>query len=408
MYKIIIAMCMIGIFSSDALSVTWGELIEFGTGVSVDSMRRTRNGGLILSVSQHHTVKLNRTGQIVWQKAGLDHAIETADGGFAGIGVNNDTWFLAKFNSSQRMIWQRTYNFTKTGPVVFTHLRAVAGLGYILAGSEFNRTGPRKTLLLRTDSQGNVLWMKRYPGFNLFDMEIVRNESFILVGRPNVTVLRVNASGVLLFKGMFGTGFEDPVSIQPTLDGNFVVASNRRAQPFHNFITKLTITNNTAKILWRQAFTGQPRLFFSSVRSTLQGYLVSGTRRARNEPNQDVFVMQLNNNGIFQWVNYFGGTAPEFGFAIATLDNHFAIAGSTISTRSQNQAGFVMKFPRNKNGGNSCSFFKSYELPITQFLFLPPPVIARSQSIEDATVAVENSSVEILDSNLQFTDLCGS
>jgi hypothetical protein len=50
--------------------------------------------------------------------------------------------------------------------------------------------------LLRTGSQGNSLWMKKYPGFNLHDMETVGNQSFILVGRANVTVLRVSASGL--------------------------------------------------------------------------------------------------------------------------------------------------------------------------------------------------------------------
>jgi hypothetical protein len=235
-------------------------------------------------------------------------------------------------------------------------------------------------------------------------METVGNQSFILVGRPNVTVLRVSVSGQLLFKGAFGFGSEEAVSIQPTLDGNFVVASNRAANPIQSFITKFS---SAGKILWRESLRGQPRITLTSIRSTREGYLVAGIRRAPNEPNQDIFIMQLNNNGILQFADYYGGTASEFGFAIATTDNHFAIAGSTVSRDSGNEAGFVLKFPRAENGGNSCSFFKPHEQPFTSLFVQPlPPIVPKIQTIETTQITVENSMNTITDSNLQFDNLC--
>jgi hypothetical protein len=390
--------------AADASAITWGELIEFGTGVYVHSMRRTFDGGIILSVSQNHVAKLRANGEIDWQKTGISHAVESPDGGIAAIGVRNGRWFLTKFNNAGNMVWQKTYNFETSGPVVFTHVRTVGAAGYILAGSEFSRTEPRKCVLLRTGSQGNPLWLKKYSGFNLRDMETVPNASFILVGRPNVTVLNISASGQLLFKGSFGAGSEEPVSIQPTLDGNFVVASNRRKNPIQSFITKFS---NSGKILWRESFSGLPRINLTSVRSITEGYLVAGSRRAPNEPNQDMFIMRLNNNGIFQFADYFGGTASEFGFAIATLDNHFAIAGSTISSNTGNEAGFVMKFPRNENAGNFCSFFKPHEQQFIRFFVQPvPPIIPRTQTVENVHIAAEDTNVPISDANLQFAELC--
>jgi hypothetical protein len=389
---------------ADASAVTWGKLIEFGTGVSVHSIRRTTDGGLILGVSQNHIVKLDQNGDLAWQKAGIVHAVETPDRGIAAIGMNNGRWFLTKFNRAGSIVWQKTYNLESTGHVVFMRLRTVGSAGYILAGSEFIQGEPRKCIVLRTGSQGNPLWLKKYSGFNLRDMETVGNQSFVLVGRPNVTVLRISASGQLLFNGAFGFGSEEPVSIQPTLDGNFVVASNRRANPIQSFITKFSATG---KILWRESFSGQPRMNLTSIRSTREGLLVAGSRRAPNEPNQDMFIMQLNGNGIFQFADYFGGKASEFGFAIATTDNHFAIAGGTVSPDSGDEAGFVMKFSRNENGGNSCSFFKPHEQPFSSFFVQPlPPIVPKTQSIETAQITVENSVNTIPDGNLEFDDLC--
>lgn len=388
----------------DASAITWGKLIEFGTGVYAHSIRRTKDGGVILGVSQNNVVRLDKNGDLIWQKSGISQAVETPDGGIVAIGANNGKWFLVKFNQQGNTIWEKTYNFETTGPVVFMHLRTVGSTGYILAGSEFNRTGPRKCVLLRTGSQGNALWLKKYSAFNLRDMETVGKESFILVGRPNVTVLRISASGQLLFKGAFGFGSEEPAGIQPTLDGNFIVASNRRAKPIQSFITKFS---GSGKILWRESLNGQPKISLSSIRSTREGYLVAGTRRAPNEPNQDMFIMQLNKGGIFQFADYFGGAASEFGFAIATSDNHFAIAGNTIAADSGDEAGFVMKFPRNENGGKSCSFSKPQNQPFISFFVQPvPPIIPKTQTVESPQFTVNDGTAAISDGNLQFSDLC--
>lgn len=388
---------------TDASAITWGKLVEFGTGVYVHSIRRTKDGGLILGISQSHVAKLNSNGALAWQKSGIFQAVETSDGGIAAIGANNGKWFLAKFNNAGNIVWQKTYDFETSGPVVFMRLRAV-GSGYIFAGSEFNRIGPRKCVLLRTDSQGNPLWLRKYSGFNLRDMETVGNQGFILVGRPNVTVLRISSSGKLLFKGAFGFGSEEPAGIQPTLDENFIVASNRRANPIQSYITKFS---GSGKILWRESLSGQPKINLTSIRSTREGYLVAGSRRAPNEPNQDIFIMQLNKNGIFQFADYFGATPSEFGFAIATSDNHFAIAGSTISPNSGDEAGFVMKFPRNENGGSSCSFFKPHEQPfVSSFVEPVPPIIPKTQTVDSPKILVQDTTVAIPDGNLQFQDLC--
>ena len=98
MRQFFLAVFLIALLVADASAITWGKLIEFGTGVYVQSMRRTKDGGVILDVSQSHVAKLNSNGDLAWQKTGIVHAVESPDGGIAAIGVNNGNWFLTKFN----------------------------------------------------------------------------------------------------------------------------------------------------------------------------------------------------------------------------------------------------------------------------------------------------------------------
>ncbi|MCI0612187.1 hypothetical protein L0244_04285, partial [bacterium] len=87
-------------------------------------MRRTSNGGAIIGVIPSKVLMMDRSGQIRWQKDGLINAIETPfDGGFAAFGIRDEKWFIAKFDSSMNILWQRTFSFTTSEKVVFNHLR---------------------------------------------------------------------------------------------------------------------------------------------------------------------------------------------------------------------------------------------------------------------------------------------
>jgi hypothetical protein len=98
MRQFFLAVFLIALLVTDASAITWGKLIEFRTGVYVNSIRRTKDGGVILYVSQSHFAKLNAKGDLEWQKSGIVHAVETPDGAIVAIGVNNGKWFLTKFS----------------------------------------------------------------------------------------------------------------------------------------------------------------------------------------------------------------------------------------------------------------------------------------------------------------------
>jgi len=390
----------------DASSETWGRVIDLpNSGPYIYSVRRTSNGGAIIGVIPSKVMMIDRHGLIRWQKDGLINAIETPfDGGFAAFGIRDEKWFIAKFDSSMKIVWQRTFSFTTSEKVVFNHLRLLPDSGFVLLGSQYTPTGPRKCLLLRTDSSGQVLWMKRYPSFNVKDVEIMGNQGIFLVGKPDVTLIRISFSGDTLLHARYGKGNEDPVSISLTSNQNLVVASNGGNYPTKNFVTKISITG---KILWRQSFVGSPMPYFKSISSTHEGFLVAGTRPQPNGNSINVFVMQLDTNGIFQWNLFLGNSEFEHATAVATTDNHYLVAGGTFNVPLWKSQGFVIKFPRNKNAASTCTFRKNYEQPIHQNAIVPSrSVLFRSLQFENVQVAVDSSAFEISDSEIQTSDLC--
>lgn len=394
------------LFVCEGSSETWGRIIDLpNSGPYVHSVRRTSNGGAIIGVIPSKVMMIDRDGQIRWQKDGLINAIETPfDNGFAAFGTRDNKWFIAKFDSSMNVVWQKTYSFTTSERVVFNHLRFLPDLGFVLLGSQYTPTGPRKCLLLRTDSTGQVLWMKRYPSFNVKDVEIMENQGIFLVGKPDVTVIRISFSGATLLHARYGNGNEDPVSIQPTPDQSLIVASNGGNYPTKNFVTKIS---TGGKILWRQSFQGDPMPYFKSIVSTREGFLVAATRPQPNGDSINVFLMQLDQNGIFQWDLFLGNSKGEHATAVATTDNHYLVAGGTFNVPLWKSQGFVIKFPRNKSAASTCSFRKNYEQPIHQTAILNMrSVLFRSLQFNNVHVNVDNSLFEILNSEIQTSDLC--
>jgi hypothetical protein len=191
-----------------------GELLDiylFGgqLGEEFVSIDATSDGGYILGgrtqsygtfgIFDHYIVKTDSLGNQEWMRvigsprkdcpAGV---IQTMDGNYVFCGCWNNydasptnpnsdpfnTLFLAKLDSSGQTIWQKEYTEPTIGAILFT-VKELPDGGLISAG---NRIAGKEAVLLRTDSDGNEMWMRyiTHPtvvnGFKLFHDVIVEDD----------------------------------------------------------------------------------------------------------------------------------------------------------------------------------------------------------------------------------------
>jgi len=117
-------------------------------------------------------VKTDELGEVEWSKkyetvitGGAQSVIQTIDGGYALLGFNNfnPDFLLVKTDSSGEVEWSKKYE-KPDGDVGQCIVQNSDG-GYTLAGRLWNRSDNENMAgLIKTDSNGTMLWMKNYPG----------------------------------------------------------------------------------------------------------------------------------------------------------------------------------------------------------------------------------------------------
>ena len=211
-------------------------------------------------------VKLNSSGDILWQKClgGTydDYARsiqQTSDTGFilAGYTFSNDgdvsgnhgfsdAW-VVKLNSSGDIIWQKCFGGTNEDYAY--SIQQTSDSGFIVAGYTFSNDGDVSGYhgyfdywVVKLNSSGDIEWQKCLGGTYYdyaYSIQQTSNGGFIVAGSTNSNngdvsgyhgyfdywVVKLNSSGDIEWqKCLGGTNNDYANSIQQTSDGGFIVA----------------------------------------------------------------------------------------------------------------------------------------------------------------------------------------
>jgi len=195
-------------------------------------------------------MKINFHGNMMWNRtyggSSSDHVqavIQTYDDGFAltgdtwsyGVGLN-DGW-LVKTNTNGVVMWNRTYGGLGTDR--FYEVIQTIDLGFVLVGatSSFG-TGGFDAWLVKTDSVGNIIWMRTYgaeshdaaySGISTVDGGFVlAGSTSSYVERPtdmNFWLLKLDKNGNIEWNQTYGgSKKEELFSVIQTSDGGYILA----------------------------------------------------------------------------------------------------------------------------------------------------------------------------------------
>jgi hypothetical protein len=310
------------------------------------SIQQTSDGGYIVAgntesfdgdVQGNHgnkdfwVVKLNRNGNIQWQKALGGYGYETAfsikqttDGGYivAGQASTNDgdvtgnhgylDFWVVKLNANGNLQWEQSFGGSSAD--FATSIEQTSDGGYIVGGVT-----------------------------NSNDKQVSGNH-----GYSDEWVVKLNASGKIQWKKTYGGSSSDYLScIVQTKDGGYITAggtnsNNGDVSGTHDivygdfWITKLDKNGN---LQWRKTFGGSDYELANSIAQTSDGgYIAVGWNRSKNgdikgnHGDYDLWVIKLTGNGNLNWQRSLGGRNGDFGYSIQqTNDNGYIIAGGSDS-----------------------------------------------------------------------------
>jgi hypothetical protein len=250
--------------------------------------------------------------------------------------VNNE-YDTKKLNGG----WYKTYG----GPGLdcFKGLDLTDDGGYILAG-ETEIGGSKEAWLVKTDSDGNVLWELTYGTPNgrdaLWPVKTVSNGGYICGGWfYNITqetwdglLIKVNENGKISWVNTYGGNGDDQFyALLEVDDGYFAVgmSSSYGSGNYNGFIMKTDFDGNLIwdKALEKEGYSGEVDSITNANEN--DGYIISGGYYSDTEPPQGRLI-KIDDNGNILWDKSFG---PDQFFDwctyVSNTDDDYIIAGGT-------------------------------------------------------------------------------
>jgi hypothetical protein len=221
------------------------------------SVQQTTDGGYIITGSTDsfgsgdydaYLIKTDANGDTLWTKIfggifnDLAYSVQqTTDGGYivvgytVSFGAGNADVYLIKTDANGNSLWSKTFGgaIDDQGYLVQQTMDG----GYIVAGKATSfGAGNSDVYLIKTDPNGNSLWIKTFGGADYdygFSVQQTMEGGYIVAGRTvsfgaggnNVYLIKTDVNGDTLWTKTFGeTGYSTGNSVELTNDGGYIIA----------------------------------------------------------------------------------------------------------------------------------------------------------------------------------------
>ena len=305
-------------------------------------------------------VRLNSSGDIVWQKclggSGCDIAYsiqQTSDGGFivagetwsfvcdvseviGNHGVDFDDFWVVKLNSSGDIVWQKclggsyedgAYSIQQTSDGGFI----VAGWTLSNDGDVSGNHGRFDFWVVKLNPSGDIVWQKCLGGSDDEEAHSIQQTSdggFIVAGETysndgdvsgnhgllDFWVVRLNFSGGIIWqKCLGGSGWDEAHSIQQTSDGGFIVAGHTLSLDADYDDAFLLKTDAYGQVEWMRQYGEEDwDEGFSAVLPLEDGFLAVGAKACTGRQREpDMYVVRTDASGNPLWEKTLGRSEFE-------------------------------------------------------------------------------------------------
>lgn len=274
------------------------------------------------------------------------------------------------FSQAPSIQWQKSFGGSLDETA--TSIKQTNDGGYIVAGktnsTDGDVTGNTYSSLdfwiLKLNSTGDIQWKKTLGGSSedyAFSINQTSDGGYIVAGSTKFSftggipgnhgdydfwVVKLNATGNIEWqKALGGSGADNALEIQQTLDGGFIVAgdsnSNNGNLTSNNgscdaWIVKLDTTGN---IEWQKNYGGSNCEYLSSIKQTNDGgYIFAATTYSNdgdvmgNQGGSDYWIVKINSLGTIEWQKTYGGSGFDAVYNIQiTNDGGYVFAGGANS-----------------------------------------------------------------------------
>jgi len=278
---------------------------------------------------------------------------QTTDGGYiiaggtSSFGNGSSDVYLIKTDGDGVEQWSQTYGGTEYEKGY--SVQQTTDGGYIIAG----RSGPIDSsyvYLIKTDGDGLEQWSQTHgdggSGYSMnYSVQQTTDEGYVMCCSTNpsdddndphdVYLIKTDGDGLEQWSQTYGgTGHDSGSSVQQTTDGGYIIAGDTYSFGNGGSDVYLIKTDGDGVEQWSQTYGGtEYEIGYSVQQTTDGGYIISGRTDSFGNGNLDFYLIKTDGNGLEQWSQTYGGTAPDLGGISVqqTTDGGYITTGATQS-----------------------------------------------------------------------------
>ncbi|MFA5032564.1 MAG: T9SS type A sorting domain-containing protein [bacterium] len=288
-----------------------------------------------------YLIKTNSLGDTLWTKTygGTQNdygysAQQTNNSGYIiggstnSFGAGGADFYLIKTDSSGDTLWTKTYGGVNQD--YGRSMQQTKDSGYIITGytNSFG-TGGADVYLIKTNSSGDTLWTRTYGGSGSdygHSVQETKDSGYIITGYTNsfgaglldVYLVKTNSSGDILWIKTYGGSQNDGgYFVQQTQDDGYIITgyTNSFGAGVADFY--LLKTNSSGDSLWAKTYGGANQDYGESVQQTSdKGYIITGWTYSFSAGTPDVYLVKTDSSGDTLWTRIYDknnhGAGGEF------------------------------------------------------------------------------------------------
>ena len=143
--------------------------------------------------------------------------------------------YLIKTDPDGNKLWEKKFGSSEASDQAYSVQQTSDG-GYILAGYTETMMGKRDGYLIKTNKDGNKLWERTFGGRRdeiFYSVQQIRDGGYIMAGRTesrgagrnDAYLIKTDSNGNMIWEKTFGGGDDDGAySVQQTRDGGYILA----------------------------------------------------------------------------------------------------------------------------------------------------------------------------------------
>ena len=261
---------------------------------------------------------------------------QTADGGYISTGFGMSPFWdldalVIRLDSDGNLLWNKYFNVDGASWTSISYIDEVFGGGYIVIGDKVHPLN-KDIYIMKLDANLDVVWTKTYGGVTeeVLISAIPSEGGYVLVGSTDsfgpgggtdILIIKIDSNGDQVWAKAFG-GVNKDIALSITASGQGYVLSGTTGSDV--LVMKLDANGDQ---VWAKSFSSVADGRASILAIPGGGFVLAG------EKNGDVLVMKLDANGDQVWAKTYGGAGLDrsFGIEYTSTDGGCVVAGSTES-----------------------------------------------------------------------------